>query len=66
MFFVGMGLRPVQPERSSAEQRRESLPTPPAEAVAVGISASTVSVEAAVIVAIAVSEAAVVEAPVRK
>jgi len=66
MFFVGTGLRPVQPERSSAEQKRKSLPTSPAEAVAVGIAASTVSVEAAVIVAIAVSEAAVVEAPVRK
>ncbi len=66
MFFVGTGLRPVQPERSSAEQRRKSLASSPAEAVAVGVAASTVSVKAAVIVAIAISEAAVVEAPVRE
>ena len=45
----------------------DSLPSSTVEAVAVEIAASTASVEAAAIVlAIAVSEAAVVEAPVRK
>src|SRR5713101_3270829 len=66
VFCVGTGLRPVQPERSSEEERESSLPTSAVEAVAVGVAASTATVEAAPIAAIAVSEAAVVEAPVRK
>ena len=62
------GWRPLHAPLASCnrETREEWLASSAAEAVAVEIAVPTASVEAAVIVSIAVSEAAVVEAPVRK